>query len=100
MGLMTHTTYKRWVVIATDPSGHRGYFTPMMFWSGNKCTSKDIRFAQTYKSHKAAEKALGDWAGTMLTDIEYLTVTHHIRLNNRGRRNHATNTQAGNNPAK
>lgn len=86
MSLKTRATMKRWCIIATDQSGQRGYFSYMTFWTDKTCTSKDIRFARMFPSKKAAEYAVTRWAKTLLTDIEYLPVTFHIRLNNTRRR--------------
>ena len=86
MSLQTHTTYRRWVIIATDPSGQRGYYTHMAHWHGDHCTSSNIRLADLFPSKKSAQYAVERWAKVVLTDIEYLPVTVHMKLNNTRRK--------------
>lgn len=87
MSLKTKSTTTRWVVIATDRTGQRGFFTSQVWWKGDRRVAKDIRFAMVLSSKEQAQRMVDQWASTQVTNIEYVPITIRVNLKKGGRNN-------------
>lgn len=79
MSLKTYSSTTLWVIIATDHTGQRGFFTHSLWWKGNRRVSKNIRFAMTFPTKEQAQHMVDQWIGTQVNGVEYKPVT--IRTN-------------------
>lgn len=87
MSLKTHANITRWVIIATDQTGQRGFFTHYVWWRGDKRVAKDIQFAMTFQSKEQAQRAVRQWISTQVHGVEYVPVNVHINLKKEGKCN-------------
>lgn len=92
MSLKTHANITRWVIIATDATGQRGFFTSHVWWKGERRVANDIRFAMLLATKEQAQHVVKQWSSTQIHGIEYVPVNMHINLK-KGGKSHGRHAQ-------